>query len=159
MSNNSVMSFIKNSSSHVININRILKNIKSSTMANFIHVDNKGIIITTNNIASLSDLQAIEQYIESVVCIELEQVQSLRLFQSKSYLKIISVPYLNKSTNTHISSDKIEKILKGNHIFNDVVLASKSRIIKVSPKSDMSIIQINIWNSQSSSKAKSLINR
>ena len=43
-------------------------------MANFIHVDNKGIIITTNNIASLSDLQAIEQYIESVVCIELEQV-------------------------------------------------------------------------------------
>ena len=56
MSNNSIMGFIKDSSSHIVNINRILKNIKSSTMADFIHIDNKSIIITTNNIVHLSDL-------------------------------------------------------------------------------------------------------
>ena len=56
-------------------------------------------------------------------------------------------------------SDDIEKILKSNYLFNNVILASKPRIIKVSPKSDMSIIWINIWDSQSKSKAKSLINR
>ena len=45
------------------------------------------------------------------------------------------------------------------HIFNNVVLALKPRIIKVSPKSDMAIIWINIWDAQSGVKAKTLINR
>jgi len=70
MNNNSTIGFIKDSSTYVININRILKNIKSSTMADFICINSKSIIITTNNIASLSDLQAIEQYVKSIVSIE-----------------------------------------------------------------------------------------
>ena len=74
------------------------------------------------------------------------------------YLKIIRVPYLSKHTNACITSDDIKRILKSNHIFNDIILASKPRIIKVSPKSDMAIIWINIWNAQSGSKTKSLIN-
>ena len=53
----------------------------------------------------------------------------------------------------------VEDIIKKNHIFDNVVLASKPQIIKVSPKSDMAIIWVNIWNIQSSSKAKGLINR
>ena len=36
---------------------------------------------------------------------------------------------------------------------------SKPRVIKVLPKSDMSIIWIDIWNIQSRSRAKSLINQ
>jgi len=59
MNTNSTNSFIKDSSTHIININRALKNIKLNVMADFIYVNNKGIIITTNNIASLSDLQVI----------------------------------------------------------------------------------------------------
>ena len=47
---------IKNSSTYIININRSLKSIKSNIMANFICIDNKGIVIFTNNIASPSDL-------------------------------------------------------------------------------------------------------
>ena len=47
---------IKNLSMHVININWILKNIKSSVIVDYIHVDGKGIVVTTNNIASPSDL-------------------------------------------------------------------------------------------------------
>ena len=34
-----------------------------------------------------------------------------------------------------------------------------TRVIKVSPKSDMSIVQIDIWDVQSGSNAKMLINR
>ena len=51
------------------------------------------------------------------------------------------------------------KYNKTESIFDNIVLASKLCIIKVSPKSDMSIIWINIWDVQSGSKAKSLINR
>ena len=159
MSNNSVTSFIKDSSTHIININRILKNIKSNTMADFIHVKNKSIVITTNNIASPSDLQAIEQYVKSIVCVKSEHVQSPRLPQFKLYLKIIGVPYLSKNSNTCITSNDIKRILKNNHIFIDIILASKPRIIKVSPKLDISIIWIHIWDVQSRTKTKSLINR
>ena len=45
------------------------------------------------------------------------------------------------------------------YIFNNIILALKPRIIKVSPKSDMAIVWINIWDTQSSMKARTLINR
>ena len=53
----------------------------------------------------------------------------------------------------------MEKIIKDNHIFNNVALASRPRVIKVLLKSDISIVWIDIWNAQSSTKAKELINR
>jgi len=105
------------------------------------------------------DFQAIEKYVKNTVCIEAKHVELPRLPQSKSYLKIIGILYLSEHTNTHITLDDVERILKSNYIFNDIFLASKSRIIKVFPKSDMSIIWIDIWDAQSGSKAKSLINR
>ena len=128
-------------------------------MADYIHIDSKGIVIATNNIASPSNLQTIEKYIKNTSSIEANQVQSPRLPQSKSYLKIVGILYLSESSNICITSDDIEKILKNNYIFNNVILASKSRIIKVSPKLDMSIIWIDIQNVQSRSKTKTLINR
>ena len=48
--------------------------------------------------------------------------------------------------------DQINSIVKGD-------LKPKPRVIKVSPKSDMSIVWIDIWNVQSGSNAKMLINR
>jgi len=52
----------------------------------------------------------------------------------------------------------VETILKQDKIFDNVNLAFKQRVIKVLPKSDMSIIWIDIWNVQSGNKAKGLIN-
>jgi len=50
-------------------------------------------------------------------------------------MKIIGLPY--KINQDIISPDFIESVLKETHLFKDVVLASKPRIIKASPKSDM----------------------
>ena len=50
-------------------------------------------------------------------------------------------------------------ILKQNQIFDNISLAFKPRVIKVSPKSDMSIVWIDIWDVQSGSNTKTLINR
>jgi len=66
----STNNFIKDLSMHVFNINQILMNIKSSTMADYICIDSKGIIITTNNIASPSDLQAIKKYVKSTLSVD-----------------------------------------------------------------------------------------
>ena len=128
-------------------------------MVDYIYIDSKGIVITTNNIAFPSDLQVIEKYVKSASSIEAKQIQSSRLPQSKSYLKIVGVPYLSETSNMCITSNDIKRILKNNHIFNNIILTSKPKIIKVSPKSDMSIIWIDIWDAQSRSKAKTFINR
>ena len=56
MNNNITKEFIKNLSSHIANINHVFKTIKSNTMADFIYIDSKEIIITTNSISSGSDL-------------------------------------------------------------------------------------------------------
>ena len=73
-------------------------------------------------------------------CVDIDQVQSPQLPQSKSYLKIVGIPYLSEVTNFQITSEDIERVLKNTHIFNNIVLAFKPRIIKVSPKSNMAII-------------------
>ena len=132
--------FIKELNSHVTNINHALKVIKSSTIADFIHVDDKGIVVTTNNIALSSDLQEIEKYVKNSLSSDIDKVLLARLPQSKSYLKIVGIPFISKKTNSCIASDEIEDVLKNNHIFNNIVLASKPCVIKVSPRSDMAII-------------------
>jgi len=79
MSINNAKNFAKNSSIHVININRSLKNIKSDIMANFIHIDNKDIIISTSKVTSPLDLQSIKKYVKNTHYIEAEHTKSLRL--------------------------------------------------------------------------------
>jgi len=159
MSIENAKKLIKVSSTYIININRSLKSIKLDIMANFICIDNKDIVISTNNVTSPSNLQEIKRCIKSSLCTDADQIDSPRLLQSKSYLKIVSIPYLSEQSNTWLSSEEVERILKSNHIFNNIVLASKPRVIKISSKLDISIIWINIWDMQSSTKAKSLINR
>jgi len=117
--------FIKDSSLHVVNINHALKAIKSNMIADFISVENKEIIITTNNVSSGSNLQEIEKYVKNSLISDADQVSSPRLPQFKSYLKIIGILYISEKTNSQISSNDIENILKNNHLFNDIVLISK----------------------------------
>ena len=80
--------------------------------------------------------------------------------RSKSYLKIIGISYFpNGNLQNHLNASDVKIIIKQNHIFNNITLASKPRVIKVSPKLDMAIVWIDIWDTQSGVKAKSLINR
>ena len=144
INDNLVKRFIKNLSMYIININHALKNILLNTIADFIQADDKGIIITTNNVLSPSDLQEIKRYIKSSFTSDIKQVSSPKLLQFKSYFKIVDIPYISKRTNFCLSSNEIKIILKKNHIFNDIILASKHQIIKISPKSNMAIIWIDI---------------
>ena len=159
MSNKNKLKFIEVSSTHVTNLNRALKNIKSEVMADFICIDQTGIIIVTNKVASPLDLQTIKKYIKNTNLINSDEVNVSHIFQSKLYLKITGIPYLLENTNTSISSNVVKSIIKINHIFNNITVTSKLHIIKVLSKLDMAIIWLDIWDIQSSSKAKGLINR
>ena len=106
------------------------------------------------------DLQIIEQNVKNSDNIDALQVEVPHLPQSKSYLKIIGIPFFpHSSSQDHLTPSDVETIIKQNQIFDNITLASKLQVIKVSPKSDMSIIWIDIWDVQSGSRAKSLINQ
>lgn len=140
MSNEIARKYPKDVSMYIISINCVLKTIKSNIMADFIYVKDKGIVISTNNVTSLSHLQKIKKYVKSSLLNDANQISPPRFFQSKSYLKIIGISYLNNQSNMHILPKDIKKILKSNHIFNDIILTSRPRVIKVSLKLDMAII-------------------
>ena len=159
MSNDNKSKFMELSSAHIINFNKTLKSIKSEVMADFVHANQAGIIIITNKVTSLLDLQTIKKYIKSSNHIDTKRVKVSHLPQSKYYLKIISIPYHLENTNTLISANIVEFIIKSNHIFNNILIASRSYIIKILLKSDMVIIWLNIWDIKSGNNAKGLINR
>jgi len=91
--------FIKDANSYISNINCILKSIKLNILADFIYVNDKGVIISTNNSASPSDLQEIKKYTKNSFLNNRDQVSSPWLPQLKSYLKIVGIPFLNEQLN------------------------------------------------------------
>jgi len=146
-----------NASTHIFQINALLKKIKSTMHTKFICPCAGGISIITNNVPNPSNLSIIEKYFKSVEGLNSNNIQSPKLPQSKSYLKIMDLPYLRADGN-RITSENVVNFMKHTDLFEAVSLVSKSQIIKASPKSDIAIIWFDIWDTQSSSKAKSLIN-
>ena len=71
-------------------------------------------------------------------------------------MKIIGLLY--KINQNIIFPNFIEGVLKETYLFKGVVLASKPCIIKASPKSDIAVVWVDIWDSQSSFSAKNIIN-
>ena len=140
MNSKNIKKLINKSSSHVSNLNRALKNIKSEIMVNFIWLDSMDIMIVTNKVTSALDLQTIENYIKTTNYINLTRVEVSYLPQSKFYLKIINISYYQENLSSPIISNIVEDIIKQNHIFNNVALASRPCVIKVSPKSDIAIV-------------------
>jgi len=146
MSQANINKILASSSVHVANINRTLRNIKSNVIVNYIQPEVSGVTIVLNSIVLASDYQVIENHIKNVDNIMSENIQAPRLPQSKSYLKMIGIPYLMENTNIPINSEFVETVIKLSHIFNNLLLTSRPRVIKASPKSNMAIFWIDIWD-------------
>jgi len=132
------------SSKHITNINRVLKIIKSDVMADFICTDNCGFTITTNKVVFPLYLNMIKKYIKDVDTIDSKESIVSQLPQSKFYLRILDILYFIKNTNILINADLVEQVFKSTHIFNDIILVFRSQVIKVSSKSNIAVIWINI---------------
>lgn len=148
---------MEDAGAHVHLINNLLKNIKSNLCTEYIRLCTGGISIATNSVPVASDLNTIERYLKSIKGINHDKVSSPHLPQSKSYLKIIGTPYVQPN-GCNLSSDDITNIIRQTGLFESISLASKPRVIKASPKSNMAIVWLDIWDSQNRSKAKLLIN-
>jgi len=113
--------------------------------------------IMTNKPTSDLNLSTIKKYLKNVQNVNPDSIESPCLPKSKSYMKIVGLPYSSKLGV--MSPDIIEGVLKDSHLFKDVTLASKPCVIKVSPRSDKAVVWVDIWDSQSGSCAKNIINQ
>jgi len=147
---------INSANLHIANINKCQKNTKSDIIADFICITNEGVVITINKPVNTSNLSTIEKYIKNISNINSDSINSPCLPKSKLYLKIVGLSH--KIENSLITSDFVKSVIKESHFFKDIILASKPCIIKASSKSDMAVVWIDIWDSQSSSVAKDIIN-
>jgi len=102
-----------------------MKSINLDIMADFIQKDQADIIIITNKVTSFLDLQKIEKYVKNTNLIDAKNVDTSYLLQFKSYLKIISIPYFLENINISLLADVVETIIKENHIFNSIAVASR----------------------------------
>ena len=142
---------------HVFQINMLLKSTKSMMRAEFIYLCPRGVSINTNSVPNTSNLNTIEKYLKSINSTGNDKVLVPQLPQSKSYLKITSIPYIQPNGNKLTSND-ITTTMKYLELFEPMNLTVKPKVIKASPKSDIAIIWFDIWDSQNGSKAKLLIN-
>ena len=147
---------IKSVHIHVANLNECLKSSKADITANFICMSNHGIIITTNHPVSPSELSRIEDFLKKINNVNLDSIKCPCLPKSKLYMKIIGLPF-NLEQGV-LTPDFIKDVLKEMYLFKDIMLVSKPCIIKASPKSDMAVVWVDIWNSQNGSLAKNIIN-
>ena len=147
---------MKQANFHINNINKHLKYANSKNFANFVCLENNGVVITTNQTAFAQNISIINNCIREIENINSKYIDTPWLPMSKSYLKILDLPYVMNSTNLSITPDIVVSVLKEIHIFNNVALTSKPYIIKAS--NNLAVIWINIWDLQNSSKTKFIIN-
>ena len=141
---------------HITNINKCLKNSKSDIIADFIHINNNRIVITTNKPTGNLDLSTIEKFLKNINNVNPDSIKSSCLLKFKLYMKIVGLPH--KLNQKVITPNFIKDVLKESHLFKDIILASKPCIIKASPKSDIAVVWIDIWDSQNGFLAKNIIN-
>jgi len=125
---------------HIMNLNHVLKSIKSDIIVDFIWTDYRSLIITSNKVTSSSNISIINNYIKKCDNVNVRDIQDAYFPQSKSYLKILGILYLIEGTNMPINSSVMELIIKSIYVFDNIKITSKPRVVKVSLKSDIAIV-------------------
>ena len=149
---------VANAALAVESCNKGLVSARSKLRVESVHKAWDGVSMSTNSVASVVELEVIKQWLKKTASLgEITEVESC-LPQSKSFLKVLGVPYWDSKTSLPVTPTQVAEALSSSSLFEGITLASISHIMKASPSFDMSVIWINIWNSQKGSKGKTLIN-
>ena len=146
MGKDNISKFMASFSSYIANINKAFRKIKLDIMVDYVWPELIGVTIITNKVASLSNIQVIENFVRNIKNVNSEAIEISRLSQLKFYLKIIGIFYFLENTNILITSNFVDSVIKYNYIFNNLLLISKPQVIKALSKFDIAIIWVNIWD-------------
>ena len=79
MRSNNAEKVIAKANIYIFNINKLLKRVKSEIFVDFICSNNKRLVITTNKVAVISDLNIIQKYMKNLNNVDSNSVMNLRL--------------------------------------------------------------------------------
>ena len=136
-----------NVASAVESCNKGLVSARSKLRVESVHKAWDSVSMSTNSVVSVAELEVIKQWLKKTAGLgEVTEVEP-RLPQSKSFLKVLGVPYWDSKTSLSVTPVQVAEALSSSPLFEGVTLASMPRIMKASPSSDMSVIWIDIWDS------------
>jgi len=87
-------------------------------------------------------MSIIKKYIKEII--DSKNIDTSWLSKLKLYLKILGLSYILENTNLLITSELVKEVIKETYLFNDVILTSKSCIIKASFKSNLAVVWVDI---------------
>jgi len=79
MGSNNAEKVMAKANIYISNINKLLKGVKSEIFVDFICSNNKRLVITTNKVAVISDLNIIKKYMKNLNNVDSNSVMNLRL--------------------------------------------------------------------------------
>ena len=149
---------VANAALAVESCNKGLVSARSKLRVESVHKVWDSVSMSINFVASVAELEVIKQWLKKTASLgEITEVEPC-LPQSKSFLKVLGVPYWDSKTSLPVTSTQVAEALSSSSLFEGITLAYIPHIMKASPSFDMSVIWIDIWNSQKGSKGKTLIN-
>ena len=100
--------------------------------------------MSTNSVTSVVELEVIKQQLKKTASLGKVTEVEPHLPQSKSFLNILGILYWNSNFSLPITSVQVIEAVSNPPLFENITLASISCIMKASPSSDISNIQIDI---------------
>ena len=82
-----------------------------------------GISMSTNFVASAAELEVIKQWLKKVAGLAASTMVEPHLPQSKSFLKILNIPYWGNNSLLPITQAQVESVIANTLIFEGVVLS------------------------------------
>ena len=79
MESNNAEKVMAKANIYISNINKLLKGVKSEIFVDLICFNNKRLVITTNKVTVISDLNIIKKYMKDLNNVDLNGIMNLRL--------------------------------------------------------------------------------
>jgi len=135
---------VANAASTVQSCNKGLVSACSKLRVESVHKTWDGVSMSTNSVAFAAELEVIKQWLKKTANLgDVTEVEP-HLSQSKSFLKILGIPYWDSKISLPVTLAQVAEALSSSPLFESVILASMPHIMKASPSSDMFVIWIDI---------------
>ena len=119
-----------NAASTVEFCNKGLVSARSKLRVESVHKAWDGVSMSTNSVASVAELEVIKQWLKKTAGLgEVTEVEP-RLSQSKSFLKVLGIPYWDSKTFLPVTPAQVAEVLSSSPLFEGVTLASMPCIMK-----------------------------
>ena len=99
-----------------------------------------GVSMSTNSVAFIAELEVIKQWLKKTAGLSKVTKVEPCLPQSKSFLKVLGIPYWDSKSSLPITPVQVAEALSSSPLFEGITLASMPCIMKVLSSSDMSVI-------------------